>query len=133
MFKMMEDGETVCKLLPTSPHEPDDRHYISQYYSTGTEQREETVETSEDRQVECGAEQTSDDGRTDGRFFVIKNDWYSDDREEGEINEDYLDLEEEEESKDDSLDLEQERLDCELEDEVLYTEDGWEDNPIIID
>ena len=126
----MEDGVILCKLLPTSPDEPDNRHCMSQYYSTGTERREETVETSEEGQVECGAEQTIDDGQTDGRFFVI---WYSDDEEEGESNEDNLDLEEEEESVDDSLDLEQELLDCKLEDEVFYTGDGREDNPIIID
>ena len=90
----------MCKLLPTSPDKPDNRHCLSQYYSTGTERSEETVETSEEGQVECGAEQTIDDGQTDGRFFVI---WYSDDEEEGESNEDNLDLEEEEESEDDTL------------------------------
>lgn len=48
VFKMMDDGVIISKLLLTSPDEPDDKLYMAKYYNSKIDEREETMQRSQD-------------------------------------------------------------------------------------
>lgn len=127
VFKILDDGSIDCKLLPTSPDEPDDRVYMAQYYDDRMDNREETIRRNEEQQ------QTNDGVEAAQYYFVVDGDWYSDEEAEEESGGESLILEEEYESEGESLNLDEELLECELDNEVFYSGDGREDNPIVID
>lgn len=87
----------------------------------------------EGEQIMQEQQQANDGVEAAQRCFVVDGDWYSEEEAEGESDGESLILEMEYENEGESLNLDQELLDCELEDEVFYSGDGREDNPVVID